>query len=328
VSGAAATAAGERGTTTCAMTIVAPRTTRADSLPVPEPGPGEARIRIEGCGVCGSDLTQWEGRDWFDYPREPGAPGHEGWGVVDALGPGTAGPEPGTRVASLSVRSYADFDIAAADDLIPIPAELDGPFPGEPLGCAMNAFERSDIRAGQTVAVVGVGFLGALLVQLSAAAGARVIAISRRAFARQVGLDAGAVEALPLEGAAERVAELTGGAGCERVLECAGKQETLDLAGGMTAVRGRLVIAGFHQDGPRRVDMQAWNWNGLDVINAHERAPERYRSGVAAAVAACLEGRLDPRPLITHEFPLTDLGRALDAAVERPDGFLKAVVVA
>jgi len=60
-------------------------------------------------------------------------------------------------------------------------AALDGlPFPGEPLGCAMNIFRRSGIRRGDTVAIIGIGFLGALLVQLAAGAGARVIAISRR----------------------------------------------------------------------------------------------------------------------------------------------------
>jgi NADPH2:quinone reductase len=65
--------------------------------------------------------------------------------------------------------------------VVPLPSELDGhPFPGEPLGCAMNIFKRAEIRAGQTVAIIGIGFLGALLTQLAAQAGARVIAISRR----------------------------------------------------------------------------------------------------------------------------------------------------
>ena len=64
-----------------------------------------------------------------------------------------------------------------------LPASLAGqPFPGEPLGCAMNIFRRSGIEAGQTVAIVGIGFLGAILTRLAAHAGARVIAVSRRPF--------------------------------------------------------------------------------------------------------------------------------------------------
>ena len=110
------------------------------------------------------------------------------------------------------------------------------------------------------------------------------------------------------------------------VIEAAGVQETLDLAGRLTAVRGRLVIAGYHQDGSRTVDMQLWNWRGLDVVNAHERDPEVYLEGMRAAVDAVRDGRLDRAPLVTHTFPLDRAGEALEAARTRPDGFLKAVV--
>jgi threonine dehydrogenase-like Zn-dependent dehydrogenase len=74
--------------------------------------------------------------------------------------------------------------------------------------------------------------------------------------------------------------------------------------------------------------MQLWNWRGLDVINAHERDPEVYMAGIRAAVAAVNSGRLDPRPLYTHVYPLERLGEALDATRDRPDGFLKALVTA
>jgi threonine dehydrogenase-like Zn-dependent dehydrogenase len=137
----------------------------------------------------------------------------------------------------------------------------------------------------------------------------------------------GAEQALALDGDSQaRVEELTGGALCDRVIEVAGKQESLDLAGALTRVRGRLVIAGFHQDGPRQVDMQLWNWRGLDVINAHERDPAMYVQGVREAAEAVATGRLDPSPLYTHRFPLDRIGDAFATAGERPDGFLKALV--
>ena len=88
----------------------------------------------------------------------------------------------------------------------------------------------------------------------------------------------------------EAVKALTGGRFCERVIEATGKQWPLDLAAELTAERGRLVIAGYHQDGPRQVNMQLWNWRGLDVINAHERDPAIYVHGVRAAVAAVAGG--------------------------------------
>ncbi|HEX8359120.1 MAG TPA: zinc-binding dehydrogenase [Longimicrobium sp.] len=297
---------------------------------IPEPGAGEVRIRLEGCGVCASNLTPWAGAEWMKYPLEPGGMGHEGWGVVDALGEGVSGVRVGDRVAALSYRSYAEYDLAAADAIVPLPAALDGqPFPGEPLGCAMNIFRRSGISAGQTVAIVGIGFLGALLTRLAADAGARVIAISRRPFSLDVAKEMGAHELIPMDDhwrIIERVKELTGGVFADRVIEAVGKQWPLDLAAELTKERGRLVVAGYHQDGPRQVNMQLWNWRGLDVINAHERDPQVYLDGIRAAVDAVSSGRLDPSPLYTHRYSLDELGRALDDTRDRPDGFLKALV--
>src|SRR5690606_15749315 len=144
-----------------------------------------------------------------------------------------------------------------------------GIFPGEPLGCAINVFRRATILPGDLVTIVGVGFLGALLCDLAANAGARVLAVSRRETGLQAARRCGAAAALPMgrcgdvEAIREWVAEATHGAGCPCVIEAAGVQETLDLAAELTAVRGRLVIAGYHQDGPRQVNLQQWNWRGI-----------------------------------------------------------------
>jgi threonine dehydrogenase-like Zn-dependent dehydrogenase len=62
-------------------------------------------------------------------------------------------------------------------------------------------------------------------------------------------------------------------------------------------------------------------------VNAHERDPAVYAAGVRAAVEAVASGRLDPAPLYTHSYPLERLGEALDATRDRPDGFLKALVI-
>jgi 2-desacetyl-2-hydroxyethyl bacteriochlorophyllide A dehydrogenase len=311
-----------------AARIAAPETVEIEDVPTPDPGPGQVLVKIEGCGVCGSDLPVWQGRPWFEYPRDAGAPGHEGWGRVAALGDGANGVSVGDRVAAMAFASDAEYDVADAHAVVRLPDELDGrPFPGEALGCTINVAHRSDLREGSTVAVVGAGFLGALLVQIAKRAGARVIAISRRPYAREVATAMGADEALPLDDdTLDRVEELTDGELCDRVLEVTGKQEPLDLAAKLTRVRGRLVIAGFHQDGPRQVDMQMWNWRGLDVINAHERDPAIYVRGMREAAGAVASGRLDPSPLYTHEFPLDRIGEAFATASERPEGFLKALV--
>jgi threonine dehydrogenase-like Zn-dependent dehydrogenase len=247
--------------------------------------------------------------------------------VVDAVGEGVDDPAPGTRVAALSYHAYADYDVAKAAELVPLP-DGTGPFPGEALGCAFNVMRRSGITAGDTVAVIGAGFLGSVIIALAAAAGARVFGVSRRQSSLASAAAMGAVGCVGLdEPVVERIEEMTAGALCDVVVEAAGVQATLDLAGPLTRTRGRLVIAGFHQDGPRQVDMQLWNWRGLDVVNAHERDPAVYRAGMREAAAAIAEGRLDPAPLYTHTFGLEELDRALQTSLERPEGFVKALVV-
>jgi threonine dehydrogenase-like Zn-dependent dehydrogenase len=74
--------------------------------------------------------------------------------------------------------------------------------------------------------------------------------------------------------------------------------------------------------------MQLWNWRGLDVINAHERDESAYVDGMRRAIDLIAAGRLDPRPFYTHVLPLEAIGEAMRLSVERPDGFLKALVVA
>src|SRR3954453_4161755 len=87
---------------------------KIQDTPVPEPGPGQVRIRLEGCGVCASNLTPWAGPEWMQFPTEAGALGHEGWGIVDALGDGLEGLAAGDRVAALSYKAYAEYDLADA----------------------------------------------------------------------------------------------------------------------------------------------------------------------------------------------------------------------
>jgi threonine dehydrogenase-like Zn-dependent dehydrogenase len=297
----------------------------------PEPGPGEVRVRLEGSGVCASNIEPWEGQPWTVYPGEPGGLGHEGWGVVDAVGQGVDNVGIGDRVATLSHHSFAEYDIASADAVIRLPEALAGkPFAGEPLGCAFNIFRRSDILAGQTVAIVGIGFLGAVLTKLASHAGARVIAISRRPFSLDLARSYGAAETVQMDdhwAIIDRVKQLTGEKMCDRVIEAVGKQWPLDLASELVAFGGKLIVAGYHQDGPRQVNMQMWNWKGIDVINAHERDPEVQRQGVRDAIEAVASGQLDPEPLYSHRYPLSELNAALAATRDKPDGFVKALVI-
>ncbi|RHW17774.1 L-iditol 2-dehydrogenase [Sphingomonas gilva] len=314
-----------------AAVIAAPGRAAMASAPLPRPGPGEVRVRLAGCGVCASNLTPWEGPEWMRFPTDPGGLGHEGWGRVDALGAGVTGFAQGDRVAMLSDHAFAEYDVAPQDALARIPPSLpDGPVPAEAIGCAFNIFRRSGVGAGQTVAIVGIGFLGAILTRLATDAGAQVIAVSRRPFSLRLARDHGAAECVAMDdhwAIVEAVKAATEDRLCDVVIEATGKQWPLDLAGELVREGGRLVIAGYHQDGPRQVNMQMWNWKGIDVINAHERDLAVRLAGMREAVEALAAGRIDLDALVTHRFPLDRLGDALDMTRDRPDGFVKAVVL-
>ncbi len=300
-----------------ALIIAGPRKASVEMVDTPSPAPGEVLVQVEGCGVCGSNLPAWEGRSWFHYPLPPGAPGHEGWGRVVSTG---------ERVSFLSNRAFAEYATASA--LCRIPDGL--AFPGEAFGCIMNIYRRAGIRPGDRVAIVGIGFLGAGLVELAVGNGAEVTALTRRRWALDLAKSLGAKHTVTIredEATVREALEHAPGDGYSVVIEAVGLQSTLALATKLVATRGRLVIAGYHQDGLRQVDMQLWNWRGIDVINAHERDETVYLAGMKAAVDATASGTLDARTLVSHKFCMSDAAQAFHALEHRPDGFLKAVVM-
>jgi threonine dehydrogenase-like Zn-dependent dehydrogenase len=282
--------------------------------------------------VCASSLPLWEGREWFDYPQPAGAPGHEGWGRVAAVGEGVPGVAVGDRVAALTYRAHAEYDIADAGAVVPLPG-----IAGR-CRCRASRWAAPSTSSGAASSAPGRPWpswasasWARILTRLAARAGARVIAISRRPFALEVARAMGAAHTIAMDDhgrIVEEVRRLTAGAMCERVIEAVGLQWPLDLAGEITGERGRLVIAGYHQDGKREVNLQMWNWRGIDVINAHERDPRAYVQGIREAVDLMAAGVLDPAPLFTHRLPLDRLGEALELTRTRPDGFMKAVVTA
>jgi threonine dehydrogenase-like Zn-dependent dehydrogenase len=314
-------------------TLLEPRRFEVDSLETPAPGEGEVLLKVRGCGVCGSDMGPWKGIQGLEYPMKPGAPGHEVFGTIQALGSGVAGLAVGDPVTALTYRAYSEYDLARAEDVVPLPPALAGRVVlGEPVACAVNVSHRAGVQEGDVVVLLGTGFLGALMLQLLRRQGApkpkRVFTVSRRRLAPEMADRLGVDESLTYEDDVHnRIGAVTGGEMADVVIEATGKQRPLDLGGELTRVRGRLIVAGYHQDGPRTVNMQLWNWRGIDVINAHERDPRIYKRGMEEGVRLLAEGGLDLEPLITHTFPLAEINHAFATAEERPEGFLKSVVL-
>jgi D-arabinose 1-dehydrogenase-like Zn-dependent alcohol dehydrogenase len=287
----------------------------------PRPARGEVLVRIRACGVCGSDLNAWRGVQGIEYPLPPGSPGHETWGEIMALGPEVSGLQPGQIVTGLMWNGFAEFGVARSHDLVVVPAAFgDQPILGEPLACAMNVLRRSALAPGERVAILGFGYLAALLVQLLPRE-TEWVAISRREDSRALAARLGAQAAYAFDSIPSELWD-----SFPVVIEAAGVQQTLDFATWLVAYGGRLVIAGYHADGQRSVNMQSWNWKGIDVINAHERQPTVYLDALRAAFGRISVTPLNTAVLHTHTFELHEAAAAFAMAEARPTGFVKALV--
>jgi threonine dehydrogenase-like Zn-dependent dehydrogenase len=271
--------------------------------------------------VCGSDLNAWRGVPGIEYPLPPGQPGHEVWGEVAEVGSqDVGGLRVGQYATGMAQAGYAEYVVARADDLVRL--KDDRPLLGEPLACAANVVRRAAVAPAELFAVVGFGYLAALIVLLTRPAlESRWVAVSRRPDSRGLALRLGALAAYAFDEVPDTCWD-----SFPVVIEAAGVQHALDYAGWLVACGGRLVIAGYHADGPRSVNLQTWNWKGIDVVNAHERRPEAYRRGLQAGLQAVLEHSVDLEGLITDRWPLEGAAKAFTALEQRPPGFIKGLI--
>ncbi|MBI3448819.1 MAG: alcohol dehydrogenase catalytic domain-containing protein [Acidobacteria bacterium] len=281
-----------------------------------EPGAGSVRIRVEACGICHSDVLTKEGHlPFIQYPR---VPGHEVVGVLDAVGPGVTGWEPGDRVgvgwnggycgACEPCRSgdffacrtktlvtgithdggYADRMIAEASALARVPAELSA-VEAAPLLCAglttFNALRSSGARAGDLVAVLGMGGLGHLGVQFAARMGFATVAIARGADREPLARQLGAWRYIDSR-AQDPAAELTKLGGARVVLATVTNGEAMQAVMGGLGANGTLMVLGAPESltvspvlliGGRR-SIKGW-YSGTS-IDAQETLAFAARSGV------------------------------------------------
>lgn len=312
--------------------VTGPRRIEVQERPDPVPGPGQVLVRVILCGLCHSELASF-----LDGPGEgPGrALGHEVTGEVVRLGEGVAGPPVGTRVTGLFREGFAELAVTEADRVVALPDRLSVEAAlGEPLSCVVSVGRRLRIELGDTAAVVGLGYMGLLTMQQMLLRGpARVVGVDPLEEARENALRFGATEVW----APERVPDdllvpmrrrILPGTGAAVAVEASGTQPGLDLAALMTHEHGQLAIVGYHNDagGHRDVDMRLWNWKALDVLNAHERRDDYKMDCMRRALALIASGRLPAGDLVTHRYPLDQVGAAFEALRVRPPGYVKGVV--
>jgi threonine dehydrogenase-like Zn-dependent dehydrogenase len=309
--------------------VVAPRRSVVREEVLPDPGPGEALVRVTACGVCASEL-----HPWCEGPRDyPVRFGHEPVGVVAAVGPGVARFAPGDRVTGLFGRAFGQGAVVDEGILVPVPAGVpDEAALGEPLACLVNAQRRTRVELADRVALIGLGYMGLGMLQLVRLRGpSRIAAIDVRAEARERALALGADEAfhpddVPEEYRLTSFAEWDGPKGFDVVVEASGTPAGLDLAGDLVRAHGLLSILGYHQGGKRKVDVAMWNWKAIDVVNAHVRRQTDLMESMRIGLDLTAKGLIDLGSLVTHRFGLEQVDQAFGALHDKPPGFIKAVV--
>jgi L-iditol 2-dehydrogenase len=298
--------------------------------PPPSIGPDEVLLRVAACGVCASELDMFEGL--AGHAKFPWYPGHEVSGEVAEIGADVAGLKQGDPVAAwVTTRGYAEYVAVKAEYCFPapgIPLEL---ALGEPLACAVNAVEIADVSLGDDVVVIGAGFMGHLVHKLVELKGPRqVIVADTRADALERAQSFGASRVVDVsrESLPDAVAEATGGTGADVTFEVTGVQAPLDLVGDVTRMSGTVTIVGYHQGPPRTIPLADWNWKAFRIANAHFREVATILGGMRAGMRLLSSGRISLEDLVTHRYPFEAIEDAFQAALDKPEGFVKATVVA
>lgn len=303
---------------------------RMEDKPTPKISDDELLVNIKACGVCHSEIHQWdEKQEGLDYPRFIG---HEAAGVVEKTGSKIKKFKKGDRVALwIFGKGYAEQVEVKEDRAFPIADNISFEEAlAEPISCTTNALLKTQVKLADTVALIGTGFMGLILLQQLKLQGvSKLIAIDVRdeilKKAEELGADI--VINSAKEDLKKKINELTNGQGVDVSFEVGGVQATLDVAPAITRMEGKIVIFGFHPGQRTIKDLGYWNWMAFDIINGHFRDLRTILDGARRGMELVNANKINMKPLVTHTYKLDQIEDAFTAAKNKPEGFIKAVVV-
>lgn len=299
---------------------------RVETLPDPEPGPGDLVVRIEGCGLCPTDLRKFTIGTSDGYPLNPG---HEWVGRVVALGPDVAGWQVGDRVYGDTYAGYADVALLPTRGnpwshgplAVPDELPLDRAVFIEPLADCLHAvLDQGRVAAGDSVIVLGAGQMGLQLVAAAVHAGAAVVRVVEPDEARREhALAFGATEALaPDAFVPARDADV--------VILSIGDAGLVPTCIEACAAGGRVVLfAGFGDRPHATLDLNAIHYRELAVVGSEWiGTPPNVRPARYAEACALLSGGLALERLVERTVDLDGIADAFVAMRERR--LMKAVL--
>lgn len=305
-----------------------------EDIAVPEPGPGEVRIRVTAAALNFFDTLITRGK-YQTKPHLPFSPSGEVAGVIAALGAGVEGFEPGQRVAAyLGYGGAREQVIARAASVIPIPAGVsDEVAAGVSVtyGTAIHGLkDRARLQPGETVAVLGAsGGAGLAAVEIASLMGARVIAAASSPDKLAVCRQHGAAETVDYSSGdlKEALRALTAGKGVDVVYDCVGGPYA-EPAIRATAWQGRFLVVGFAAGDIPKLPLNLLLLRGCDALGVFwgesvRRDPAGHRANMIQVLDWVAAGRLTPR--IHATYPLQEIRQAI-AVLDRREATGKVVL--
>ena len=310
--------------------IVAPRTFELVERDL-TPGPGQVLIEISACGICHSEM-----KAYVDGPPPGAAPfflGHEAVGVIVELGANVSGFAVGDRVSGLFGQGFGSHALADATRILRVPASLpDEQALLEPIKCVITAARGATYEFGDNVALVGCGYMGLLVLACLKGGGARrIVGIDLDPTRLELAREFGATDVIDArEGRAAieaTVRDLTDGRMIDVAIEAAGNAGALQLAVHvLRRNRPKLVMVGYHNR-PQTIDMTDFAAKGLIMHVTHPSYSDNPMEDMRRALWALETGIIPAGRLVTHRYPLAEIGAGFEAALTPPDGYVKGMVV-
>jgi (R,R)-butanediol dehydrogenase / meso-butanediol dehydrogenase / diacetyl reductase len=275
------------------------RDIRVEEVPDSAPGPGEVKVKIRYCGICGSDLHEYlHGQ----FPKSPF--GHEACGNIIAVAPDVEGYAVGDRVCAFMPGAYAEAIVCPTERLLKIPDDMDWKRAAvlEPLSVAAYAIDRGRVKAEDTVFIAGAGTVGLMLLMGLKAMGVQTVYMTdvlenRRKMAEQMGAT---LVWNPLEiKSPAKIKELTKGRGVDVAIEAVGLEATLKDCLASACYQGMVIVQGIFTE-RAAIHMLGFVTRETTMIGTNSINPP-------LAMKWLETGKIRPECIITDIIPLADI---------------------
>jgi L-iditol 2-dehydrogenase len=326
---------------------------RLESHPVPELGEYDVLVEVKACGICGTDVSRYQGKIGYSSQLVGNIAGHEITGLIQDKGRGVVDHDIGERVVVAPLQvcgkchycargdtnlclnapcigeeingGYAQYVLATSNQVFNLPENIDfdeGTLLADPVATPLHAVrDKAHIQPGDMVAVWGTGPQGYCAIQLAKLSGGFVIAIGRQEKKLKLAEELGADITINCEkeDVYRKIKKITN-LGVDVSLECGGYPAALEQAIACVRKGGRIIMVGLQKE--QTCDLEDMLWKEKQLVASFSSTYQEAVTGIRLAE----RGNVILKPLITHRFNLDEIHRAFDLLSNRKEFVIKVVI--